>query len=177
MAKWAKWDWSKSNAVLADEMGLSRERLRQIRQLVGAPKPAQRRHRMAKSIKAMQWAKDNLDKLKGLSRVELVRKYGFSRWQGSTLYQFLKPYLRDGRRKHRWDLMNFKLPNCDLERIWKLPGNMAGSYRYRKRLPRPTWYSRRGRGYAKPRNRGQLHAYRRTLNAEKRNAAKYFAQA
>jgi len=172
LAAWAEWDWSKSNAELADERGLSRERLRQIRQLVGAPKPAHRRHRMRKAAKVMQWAKDNLDKLKGLSRVELVRKYGLCRWQGSALDQFLKPFLRDGRRKHRWDLMNFRLPNRDLERIWETPSKMVGSYRFRFRLPRSTWCLRRGPGGTRFSVREQLQAYRRAVQAEERKAAR-----
>ncbi len=108
-------------------MGLSRERIRQIRQQVGAPKsthPGRRR----KTAQALQWAKENLEKLEGLSGAELAREYGLSRgWRTGPLYQFLKPFLRDGRlsRKYRWDLMNFKLPDRDLERIWRLPYNLA----------------------------------------------------
>lgn len=50
-----------------------------------------------------------------------------------------RPFLRDGIRirKHRWDLMNFSLPNRDLDRIWRLPFNMAASYRFRKLHPPP----------------------------------------
>jgi hypothetical protein len=177
LAKWSKLDWSRSNSELADGAGLSRERLRQIRQRVGAPKPAHRHHRVRKSEKALQWAKANLEKLKGLSRAEVVRKYGLCRWQGSALYRFLKPYLRDGTRKHRWELMNFRLPNCELERIWRLPHNVAGSYRWRTRGPRPTWYFRYGRGYPHGGGRGQFEAYRRTVKAEERKAARCFAQA
>ena len=74
LAKWSKVDWSKLNCELADETGLSRERIRQIRQRVGAPKPTHRSRRR-KTAKALQWAKDNLEKLKGLSKAELTRKY------------------------------------------------------------------------------------------------------
>ena len=114
LAKWSKVDWSKSNAELAEEAVLSRERLRQIRQKVAAPKPTHRHNRICESAQALHWAKDNLEKLKGVSIAELGRKYGLSRWQGSALYQFFKPFLRNGSRKHRWDLMNFRLPNRDL---------------------------------------------------------------
>ncbi|MGD0259883.1 MAG: hypothetical protein ABSD29_08650 [Verrucomicrobiota bacterium] len=179
LARWSKLDWSKSNCELGDEVGLSSERLRQIRQQVGAPKPTYRYHWLRQTAKALQWAEENLDQLKGLSGTELGRKYGLSpRWQQGLLYQFLKPFLRDGRliRKHRWDLMDFRLPNRDLERIWRLPRNVAGSRRYRKRLPRPTWDLRQGRGYAHWSERGQLEAYRRAVKAEERKASRYFAQ-
>ncbi|MGO8928293.1 MAG: hypothetical protein ACLQU3_15605 [Limisphaerales bacterium] len=176
LAKWSKVDWSKLNCELADETGLSRERIRQIRQRVGAPKPTHRSRRR-KTAKALQWAKDNLEKLKGLSKAELTRKYGISRYPGSALKEFLKPFVRDGRRKHRWDLMNFRLPDCDLERIWRLSRNMAGPYRFRKQLQRPTWCSRRGRRYKHFSGRGQGQAYHRTVKAEERKAARYFAKA
>jgi len=177
LAKWSKLDWSKSNSELADEAGLSRERLRQIRQAVGVPKPAHRHNRLPKSAKVMQWAKDNLEKLKGLSGTELRRKYGLGFWRGTALYQFLRPFLRDGRRKHRWGLMDFRLRNRDLERIWRLPHNVVGSHRCAKQLSRSTWYFRRGRGYTHLDGRGQIEAYRRTVKAEERKAARYFAQA
>ena len=79
LAKWSKVDWSKQNCELADEMGLSRERIRQIRQEVGASKPTHLHRRIRKSAQALQWAKDNLEKLRGLSLAELGRKYGLSR--------------------------------------------------------------------------------------------------
>lgn len=179
LAKWSNVDWSKQNCQLADEMSLSRERIRQIRQKVGAPSPAHR-HLLRKTSAALQWAKDNLDKLKGLSGAELRRKHGLSpHWGHGRFYQFLKPFLRDGRllKKHRWDLMNFRLPNRDLERIWRLPYNMAASYRFRKRRPPPTWRVKPGTGDLQFPGRGQLQAYQRTVEAEEQNAARYFAQA
>ena len=177
LAKWSKLDWSRSNSELADGAGLSRERLRQIRQRVGAPKPAHRHHRVRKSEKALQWAKANLAKLKGLSGAEVRRNYGVGLWRGTALYQFLRPFLRDGRRKHRWDLMDLRLPNRDLERIWRLPHNTPGAYRWRTRGARSKWRFRHGRGYARFGGQGQFEAYRRAVKAEERKAARYFARA
>jgi len=177
LAKWSAVDWSKQNTELGAEMGLSRERIRQIRQLVGAPKSPYH-GRMRKSAEALQWAKDNLDKLKGLSGAELGRKYGLMpHWRGGLLYQFLKPVLRDGRliRKHRWGMMNFRLPNRDLERIWRLPNNTAGSYRRRNQRPPPRWSFKRG--HPQFSGRGQLKAYHQAVKAEERNSARHFAQA
>jgi hypothetical protein len=179
LAKWSKLDWSKTNVELADGAGLSGERLRQIRQQVGAPKSTHAR-RLRESVEALQWVKENLENLKGLSGAAVGRKYGLNPgWQRGPLYPLLKPFLRDGRliRKHRWDLMNFRLPNRDLERIWRLPRNMVGSYRFRKRRPRSTWYFRRGPGGTHFRGRGQFEAYRRAVKAEERKAARHFAQA
>ncbi len=176
-AKWLAVDWSKQDAELADEIGLTRERIRQIRQQIGARK-SPHHGRVRKSAKLLQWAKDNLDKLRGLSAAEVGRQYNLKlHWRGGPLYRFLKPFLRNGSllRKHRWDLMNFRLPNRDLERIWRLPGNMVGSYRRRKQHPPPTWPFK-GK-YPQFSGRGQLPAYHRAVKAEARNAARYFARA
>jgi hypothetical protein len=66
LAKWSKVDWLKQNVELAAETGLSQERIRQIRQQMGAPKSPQH-HQSRRTLLQIQWAKDNLDKLKGFS--------------------------------------------------------------------------------------------------------------
>jgi len=72
LAKWSKVDWSKQNCQLADEMDLSRERIRQIRAQLGAPKPTHP-GKQRRCVEEVQWAKDNLEKLKGMSGPEVVR--------------------------------------------------------------------------------------------------------
>jgi hypothetical protein len=164
---------------LADQKGLSGERIRQIRQQLGGPKPTHP-DRKRKTRQAMQWAKDNLEGLKGLTPVELRRKYGLSRhWQSGPLYSLLKPFLRDGglKRKHPWGGMNFRLPNRDLERIWRLPPNQVSNHRLKKQRPPPTWRCKPGTGHLKVTGRRERQAYRRAVKAEERSAARYFAQA
>jgi hypothetical protein len=169
-------DWSKQDVELATEMGLSRERIRQLRRKFGAPTSAHHRT-LRTTAKALQWARDNLDGLKGLTGAEVWRKYGLSpNWRCSQLYQFLRPYLRGGDllRKHRWDSMNLRLPNRDLERIWRLGKNTVGYYRVRNRRPQPSWTYKHG--HPQFSGRRKVLAYHRALKTEKRNAAKYFAR-
>ena len=52
-AKWRAVDWSKKDFELASETGLSRKRIRKIRQQVGAPKPPHHRW-MRKSVLALK---------------------------------------------------------------------------------------------------------------------------
>ena len=179
LAKWRSWDWSKQDVELAGETGRTRERIRQIRQLLDAPRSPHHgshwaRHR--RNALALQWVAENLARLKGLSREEVRRKYGYTHY--SPVYKFLKAkgVLRDDRlfRKYRWELMNFDLPNSVLQRIWKMPLNVAADHRYRKHLPPPKW-SLVG-GLAALRRRGQLGAYKWAVQAEKRKAAKHFAR-
>jgi hypothetical protein len=179
LAKWRNWDWSKQDVELARETGLSRERIRQIRQLLGVPKSPHHRSDSAsrrQNTLALQWAAENLDRLRGLSGAEVERKYGFKRHL--HVYAFLKAkgVLRNGHliQKYRWGLMNFELPNGVLQRIWKLPLYRATTYRSRKRLPAPRW-NLIGGPAALPR-RGELRAYNRAVQAEERKAAKYFAE-
>jgi hypothetical protein len=177
LAKWSAIDWLKQDVELATETGLSPERIRQIRQEVGAPK-SPHQHRPRETRQKLQWASENLDKLKGLCQYELEQKYGLKvGWRRDPLYRLLKPFLRNGRfiRKHRWDLMNFELPSLDLERIWTLCRNEASSYRYRNRLPPPLWSI--ARVHPQFIGRRQFQAYHRAVRAEKRKAARYFAQA
>jgi hypothetical protein len=177
LAKWSPLDWSKQNCELADETGFNREYIRQIRRQVGAPQPTHPgRQRVTAEI--LQLAKDNLDRIKGLSWAEVERKYSLgSHWRSGLPHQLLKPFLRDGRlhKKHPWHLMNFRLPNSDLQRIWRLPYNMAGSYRYRKKFPPPKWPFKEGRPQFS--GRRQLQAYQRAVKAEERKATTHFAQA
>jgi hypothetical protein len=176
LAKWSKVDWSKQNCELADEIGLRRERIRQIRKQLGAPESTHSNQRR-KSGTGLQWARDNLEKLKGLSAAELGRRYGLgSRWRGGPLYPFLKPFLRDGRgiRKHRWDLMDFRIPDRNLERIWRLPYGLARAYRWRKQRPPPKWCFKPGSGHRRFSGRVQLQANHRAVKAEEQNAARYF---
>jgi hypothetical protein len=178
LAKWSKLDWSKQNCELACEMNLTPERIRQIRQQVGNPEP-DHPGRPRRARDDMQWAKNNLEKIKGMSGAEVERKYGLRHnWRAGPQYQILKPFLRDGRlhTKHPWHLMNFRLLNRDLERIWKLSYNMVGAYRYRKRLPLQLWRFTSRTGNIQDGGRGQLQAYRRDVKAEERKAARYFAQ-
>jgi hypothetical protein len=131
-------------------------------------------------IAALRWAEENLDELKGLSGAELGRKYGLRpQWKAGPLGAFLKPFLRDGRLspKHRWDLMNFKLPSRDLERIWRLPRNLAAGYRWTRRLPPPKWRYKPESVRLRFKGRRQLQAYHQTVKTEERKAARHFAQA
>ena len=180
LAKWRSWDWSKQHVELARETGLSRERIRQIRQLLGAPKSPHHGSYSAsrrQNTLALQWAADNLDRLKGLSGEEVRRKYGFPRHL--HVYEFLraKGVLRNGNliRKYRWGQMNFELPNGVLQRIWKLPLYRATTYRSRKRLPAPKWSLVGGLGALQ--RRGELRAYNRAVQAEERKAARYYRAA
>jgi hypothetical protein len=179
LAKWSKVDWSKQNCELADQKGLSGERIRQIRQQLGGPKPTHP-DRKRKTRQAMQWAKDNLEGLKGLTPAELRRKYGLSRhWQSGPLYPFLKPFLRDGglNRKHPWGRMDFRLPNRDLARIWRLPPNQVSKHRLKKQRLPPMWPLKTGTGGTRFDVPVDRAAYRRAVRAEERNAARHFAQA
>ena len=106
LAKWSKVDWSKQNCELAVEMGLSGERIRQVRKQLGAPQPTHP-NRWRKTTQALQWAKDNLDNLKGLTWSELQRKYGLGDyWESSPLHSFLKPFLQE-KRKNPWAQIRF----------------------------------------------------------------------
>ena len=178
-AKWRRWNWSKQDRELARAKGLSSQRIAQIRQLLDAPQSPNcgaDLARLRRTTNALQWVAKNLHRLKGLSGAEVRRKYGID--PHSPRFEFLKAkgILRDGRyyRKHLWHLMNFDLPSGILERIWKLPHNVAASYRSRKRLAASKWTLVGGPDAM--RRRGGVRAYNRAVQTEERKAAKFFAK-
>ena len=73
--------------------------------------------------------------------------------------------------------MNFRFPNRDLARIWRLLHNVVSKHRLKQQRPPPTWRCKPGRGGIQIRGRGHLQAYHRTVKAEERKAARQFAQA
>ena len=178
LAKWSKVDWSRQNCELAVETGLSGERIRQIRKQLGSPQPTHPDRKLI-TRQTLQWAKDNLDNLKGLTWAEVQRKYGLGDyWRRNPVFLFLKPFLRDGSRIriHPWGLMNFSLPNRDLARIWRLQYVQVASGRTQERRSRARWRCKPGSGGVLVSGRGQLQSYQRTVKAEERKAAVYFAQ-
>ena len=171
-------DWSKQDCELAGELGVNAETIRQAPQQIAAPKPTPPKRRR-KTIQALQWGKDNLDKLKGLSAAELQRKYGLKgSWRNTPLYSFLKPFLRNTRKatKYPWDRMDFHLPVGDLARIWRVPYIQAVSHRSAKRRSRPRQCRTRGNAGIPVRGRLKVPACLRTVKAEEKKAARYFAQ-
>jgi hypothetical protein len=178
LAKWSKVDWSKQDCVLADELRVNAETIRQVRQQLAAPKPTHPKRRR-KTTRALQWGKDNLDKLKGFSGAELQRKYGLKdSWRHPPLYWFLKPFLRNTihATKHPWGRMDFHLPNGDLARIWRVPYSQVASHRSENRRSRPRWRRKPESAGIIFRRQRQLLAYLRAMKAEEKKAARYFAQ-
>jgi len=172
IAKWRAMDWSKQDGDLAVEMRLSKERIRQIRMLVGAPKSINHR-KVRKHVREFQWCKENLNKLKWLSVPEVRQKYGLRIAQSTSLYLFLRRHLRGS--KYPWHLVNFDLPSAVLDRIWRLPHNLAASNRSRNKRQNPRW-AFMGR-QPKLKSRAQHQAYQRAVKAEERKAAVYYSGA
>jgi len=93
LEKWKKWDWEKQDIALAREHGLSRERIRQIRKIVGAPQsptfhqwtdPLHKR--IAEKVSNYDWMTKN--------NIEIIKKYNLdcsSGYLSSLRKQFGKP--------------------------------------------------------------------------------------
>ncbi len=176
VAKWRAVDWTRQNVELAAETGLTHERIRQIRQILGVRRsPRHWRHRATAAV--LEWVRNNAGKLRGLTAEEAREKYGLHIYPGSPLQKYLKTHrlLRDARCKHPWKQMNFALPNCELDRIWRLSRNLSASHRWLAGLPPGRWQITAGLDPL--RKRGQLRAYLRAVKAEERKAERYYATA
>jgi len=172
LAKWRAWDWTKQNVELAAETGLSTERIRQIRRILGAPPSPYHLQRPAVR-RLLAWAKDNLDKLRGMTWREIQQMHGLDVARGGRLYDFLRQHkvCRFGNLRHPWDQMNFELPSSVLQRVWKLPRNMVASYRLRKGLAPARWPLKGRLAYL--RKRGPLRGFLRAVKAEEKKAQRY----
>jgi hypothetical protein len=73
--------------------------------------------------------------------------------------------------------MNFRLPNRDLARIWRLGHEVVGWGRYLHRRPLAWWRFKPGSGGIHFIMREQLEAYQRAVKVEEQHAARCFAQA
>ncbi len=175
LAKWRQVDWTKQNIEIATETGLTPERIRQIRRMLRV-RPSPRHGRQHSTRAGLQWARENFARLQGLTYEEVQKEFGRSINRSGLLYRYLKEHkaMRDSRVKHPWARMNFALPSQDLGRIWRLPFNMAASYRYRKGIAGPRW-SYKG-GPEPLQERRHRRAYLGAVHAEERKAQEFFAR-
>lgn len=156
---WRRVDWRKTNVQIAHELGVSRERVRQVRRTSGIPPvqtAAQRFYQFA--ITHRQQLHDSTVRgaiaLSGMGICyevarQVLRKAG------------IKPFKRkDDPLPHDW-----RLPNRDLARIYGRSEQQIANLRFRTSARPAQWDLRGGRALKDP-------AYRAALEKEMRRAAR-----
>lgn len=145
-------DWSLIDAKIAVQVGLSRERIRQVRRKLGLN--ASQGSTMSPNTQAMMdWIDNNRD-MAGLITVDELAAKGDGRLRQAYHAAKRKGFKLARKRQGvepdaRYALMNFDLPNRDLVRIWRFvdapsqkPGFRIGQYRYLHTIGRPRWDGR-----------------------------------
>ncbi len=119
------WDWlEKRDVDLAREHGLSRERIRQIRKSLGKDNPNKK-----KSSFSLEITK-NWNSFKNLTNTQISEtlKCGYFTVTKNLKKQGLKA-IRGKLTKYPIEQINWRLPNPELEKIWKMSFNIAAVYR------------------------------------------------
>lgn len=137
---WEKIDWVQHDSKIAFEQGVTRQHISHQRKALGIPTAT-------KLIEQQQ-----VDKLKQLAEsqggslehipVEIVMKA----MNIPTVYKVTEIAKKAGVKLKRgradrppYHLVNWELPNIDIERIWKMSRNSPANYRCSKRLQAPRW--------------------------------------
>lgn len=167
--EWEKVDWSQRDADIARKLGVSRERVRQVRAARGVGPSAHR----ADVQRFARWSRSRREKLHGVPVADALRLFG-----GGLSHQVARRVLRAaGVRPHdpgsRWRDVDWRLPNRDLARIWTTSPKYVANIRARLKVGPALWDSIRGK-VAEPRYRQAFSAEQRKANAargsEKRRA-------
>lgn len=162
------WDWIKRDAELAREHGITRERVRQIRESEDQPHSSVLRIKKVED-KIRPMAGTTIPKTAKMFREEidpdwLVSAKDFSKIIGRLgIVCHKKP---GSSVKYPWDHMNWSLPNQDLSEIWKISYQLIASNRLVFDRSKPAWSRAWGRIPDDP-------TYRSTV-ADEKKAAKNF---
>ncbi len=172
--RWGAVDWTLQNSEIAEIMGVSRERARQIRVLFGAPlSPTHGRKLKHKheTMELLKWFHDNR-RLSGKITAHdasmrspypnEVATMRFRRMAKQAGFEFFRPI-----RSELYIMpINWELPSSDIARIWKRTPQRISNHRCRVgTLPKALWRHRQGNFPEK---------YLRALLLEEKKAKKYF---
>ena len=143
-------DWEKQDIILAGEIGVTRERVRQVRRILGRQNSKFHGCQLNSTWGAARLALQ--DYLRASGRVTLKQVCGIimglsatkdNLAMTSTICQQIGFATRRTKRggngwRERWQV-NFDLPNIDLESVWGLSSNLPANERARNKLGKSCW--------------------------------------
>lgn len=170
--EWRALDWTKQDAALAREIGVSRERVRQVRLELGKPKAKRHRARLSTPVRDAILAK--LKSADGLTMREVAAATGSTLPYVYQVGRMIGYQFRNDRGTMPWHLMNWDLPNTTLQQVWGLApppsqrdGFAPAQARHRLGYPKAKWDMRyRQRVESDP-------AYQAAVREERRTAAEW----
>lgn len=140
------WEWTKDTEI-AKAFGMSRERVRQLRNQLQKPK-SKLEHLSQNQTAVMLWLRDHRSEVEGKAlkeAAEIIPANGLSR---TAMYKLLQlhtdiefaPGSKEKRRGFDWDSVNWKLPNIVLQMIYDMPKNAVANSRGRNFKEKPAWH-------------------------------------
>jgi len=135
-------DWQNNRDTdLAKKYKVTRERVRQLREVLKAP-PCRFYRRSRASIDVLLWLEKHRDALAGKRAIEIY-KQSPSTFSQSVFYALPRdsgiPFKTGGKFARPLDDVDWSLPDTILGEIWNIPKSKMGTYRYRLRKPSPKW--------------------------------------
>lgn len=171
---WTKVNWRKQDIDIAREFGYTRERVRQVRRKLGKPDPktkhwSKRQHEVCRAVQALNGTIVTSRELKEIGiQTATARRYGAKVRNITQEERSLETQSRP------YHLMNWKLPNADLEDIWHVRRQMKSGchsqisqLRYERSLGKARWTRAGGK-------RPDDKMYWRALDAETAKAREWF---
>lgn len=163
---WETLDWTKQDIVLAAELGMSRERVRQKRRQLGHDNSEKyKRMRAAKSYQIEDWVQKNRHREGTVTLDDVCEEIaGCSRAQvAGCLAQF---NFKAGKINRWWQVVNWDLPTIELARIWGVSLVTVANYRT-KFQQKAKWDGRSNRHTDNP-------EYLTAVDAEKIKKAEFY---
>lgn len=137
--KWLSWDWAEQNATLARIHGVSGERVRQIRALLGRPRA--RDHKKMKCGFSKVVMKDFLKQFPIVGGE--VDPHGAAKHFGctlSTVYRLIRDHgrvIKSARSKYNWEGLNWRETNRKIGAERGIPPEAVACHRHRYRKGPP----------------------------------------
>lgn len=173
-------DWNLQDVVLAVNHGVSRERIRQLRKVLG--KPRAQNYRMPSHESEVNAVNQNLiDTIK--RRKVFMQKTGVVRIAKSLNITtdlakrlLVKADIKCADDRKKWDLsrLNFELPNCILESVWGVSQMVVSAHRKKFNKPDAKWQT--FNGMIKSHDLKEIGEFNLAVRAEKEIAEKYKAK-
>ena len=138
---WEKVDWCKRDAEIARELGISRERVRQVRASRGIGPSAHR----ALVHKFSKWVIAHRDKLHGLPVYEVLKMFDCTLSQQVARRLLRAHNVRPHDPASRWRGIDWRLPNRDLARIWGTSAKYIANIRARLNVGPADWDAKSSR--------------------------------
>ncbi len=140
---WDAQDWTRRDVDIARDLGVTRERVRQVRAKRGLTPKRQYIDRYAEFLKAVNGAK-SLSFREAKQMGVKISAFTFPRY--CTRAGIERHRNDDPRIKYPWNQMNWDLPNILLREIWGVGGfNLLATHRSNHLKPKPAFRSMRGR--------------------------------